>query len=172
MALKGGEPDEERAFHNYPSKALDELDGCIDGAARSNEVVNDQDALAFFNRICMDFYLVRPILKGIFLADSLRGKLSGLSDGNKTNPQLIGKDSAKDKSTAFNPCDHVNFHRFIAVVEGIDRFLKRRAVLKKGSYIAEHNPFNRPMGKCPDFAFEIHRFTFPCFGDCIFCTQR
>jgi hypothetical protein len=51
----------------------------------------------------------RTIFERIFAADRFGGKLSGLTDRDKTCSKKVGDDTAQNKATGFDPCDELGW---------------------------------------------------------------
>src|SRR5262245_50715285 len=79
--LEEVELDEERQADDLALQPLDELDRALDGAARREEVVDDEDLLPGRDGVAVDLERVRAVLEGVLDGDRLGRQLAELADG-------------------------------------------------------------------------------------------
>src|SRR3569833_2666809 len=94
--------DDERRTRHETARAADELCRGLRGAARGDQIVDDQDALAWLYRIFVDLDDVDAILQCILLTDRLPGQLALLADWNEPAAQTVGDGAANDETARLN----------------------------------------------------------------------
>ena len=106
-------------FAYFTARSTDQINGRTGGAAGGDQVIYQQNALTRFDRIGVDFHGVGAIFQIIFLADGFPRQFTFFTHGHKTNTQLVGDCTAKDKATGFDPGDLVDpdasmgLHQFV-----------------------------------------------------------
>ncbi len=96
--LKEVEFDHKCQSRNLRAQSAGQVRGCDRRSAGRQQVVHDQNALAFFDGIFVDFQRVAAIFE--FIPDLYRfgRQLSQLADRNESRIQPVGQRRSKDKS--------------------------------------------------------------------------
>ena len=120
----------------------------LGGAAGGKQIIHDNDALSFFNRIFMDFESVRSVFEGVIEFGCRGGKLARLAYGNKSSIQTIRKSGAEDESARFHPQNQINVFVEIVLGERVNQrsqatlvFQKRSDVIKEDASLGEIRNF-------------------------------
>src|SRR5436309_11903866 len=94
------------------AEAFDEVDDGACGAAGGEEVVDDEDAMAFADCVAVHFERVLTVFEVVRNGDLFGGQLVWFADGHEARVEFDGERRGEDKSARFDADDGVDL--FIA----------------------------------------------------------
>src|SRR5699024_3695952 len=104
-AVEGEELGEDGDAGDLAAEALDEADGGFDGAAGGEEVVDDEDTLAWMDGIPVNLEGVGAVFERVFLHPGLRRELAGFANRYDAGIEEIGDGRAEDEAPALDDDD-------------------------------------------------------------------
>ena len=105
-----------------PPRCFDQIAAGLHGAAGGEDVVDDQDALAFDDGVGVHFQGVFAVFEIVGHCDFFVGELAGLADEDEAGAEAAGDGGAEDEAAAFGADDEVD----ILAAEGIGQQFDRR----------------------------------------------
>ena len=123
-AFEEVEFDCEGEAGDFSAELLDELYGGFHGAAGSEEIVYEDDALAGLDGVEMDFKGVGAVLKIVGNAGDGSGELAGLAYGNEAGVEAVSEGGAEDEAAGFDAEDEVDFAGNVVSRERINELRK------------------------------------------------
>ena len=132
--------DDEGGTHNVATHGFDQLQAGERGAASGEQVVHQQDSLAFENGVGVNLDPVGAVFELVVGADGLKRQFPLLADRNEACVQVKRHRTCKDKPARLDTRHLVDTH----VTERFDQALHGDAeshrVLQQRGDVAEHDP--------------------------------
>jgi hypothetical protein len=160
-AAKLRQIDDERRTDDVALQVPDQLRRRDRRSPRRYKIIDNQDALAFLHRICVDFDSVGAILERILLPDRLPRQLALFADRHEPAAQSVGDSTAKNKSARFDPRHSVDRQRPERLRQLRDRRLEALRVAEQRGDIPEHDPGLRVIRDRPDQVLQVAQQTPP-----------
>src|SRR5581483_1854680 len=139
-AAELGQVDDERGADDVAAGALDELGRRLGRPAGSDQVVDDEDALARPDGVIVHLDDVDAVLQRVFLADGLPGQLAFLAQGHEAASQPIGDGAAQDEPARLDAGNGLNPGAGPGGRHLLDGGLEALRVAHERGYVAEHDP--------------------------------
>src|SRR6266540_4264339 len=139
-AFESGELDEERDRDDLALELLHELDRPRDSAAGGEQIIDDQDFRARFDRVLVHLERRRTVLEVVFDADHVGWELPKLAHRHEPDAEVVGDGGAEDEAPRLHADDDVDVARADALHEPVDSGLERIAVLEERRDVLEEDP--------------------------------
>ena len=119
-AFEAGEFDEDGDADEFAAEVFDEFDAGFHGSAGGEDVVDEEDALAFDDGVGMDFEGVGAIFEVVSFGDSFVGELAGFADETEARGEAAGDGGAEDEAAAFGADDHADIFAAVGIGHEFD----------------------------------------------------
>lgn len=161
--IKTGDFENEQIAYHLALELGGEISSRFGRTSSGNDVVHNQDPLAFLDGILLHFEIIFAVLLDVLRRDTGSGKLSLLSDGSKTKPESQGKTRAKEKATGI---ESNNYIRLVAGKGLCNLHLKGGQESSMGVRVGEQghdinkvNAGDREVGKLAKIVAQAHLST-------------
>src|SRR5581483_11038658 len=154
-ALETNEFDQERQPLHVAPELFDEVRRRAGGAARRKEIVDDEYALPFGNRIVVHLERIGPVLERVAGLHRFRRQLARLADGRKTRVDAIRDRGAENEAAAFDADDDVDALIDVGQREAVDRGAEADLVLQQRRDVVKQDAGLRKVRYVADFALQL-----------------
>src|SRR6185503_854453 len=147
--------DEEGEGVHFPTEAGHQLGGRARGAARGQQVVDDQHPLPLLHRIVVNLERIGAVLEGIGRGDALRRQLARLAHGREPRADAIGDGGAEDEPAALDADDEIDPLVPEREREAVDGGAEAGRVLHQRGDVVEEDAGLGEIGDVANLAFQI-----------------
>jgi len=134
---------------------LDELSNGGGSTAGRQDVVHDQDRLAWLNAIGVHFERIGAILQGVLDGMNGVGKLFGFAHGDEASPKGQRHGRGEKVAARLNSNDDVDRVAGVLLLERLDGVPETGFVLEKGGDVVEIDAGFGPVFDLPDERFQV-----------------
>src|SRR5437588_1531679 len=127
------ELDEKRDGDDLAADLLDERGGRRSGAARGEQVVDDEHAFARLDRVRLDLEHALAVLQPVPDRHGLAGQLAQLAHRDKAGTEKIGDRAAEDEAAGLDTGDLVDLLVTVRLDQTIDGCVEGCAVAEQRS---------------------------------------
>ncbi|MFT6180955.1 MAG: hypothetical protein ACJAQT_001925 [Akkermansiaceae bacterium] len=145
-ALEVGEFDEKGHANDIGIEGFEQLDGGGSGASGGEEIVHEEDFLARFYGVGVDFDDVFAVFETISHLVSGPRELSFFTNGNEARVEVLSDSSGKDETAGIDPDDFVDLGVTGGGGEECDGGLKERGIPEDGRDVFEKDSRFREIG--------------------------
>src|SRR5262245_42219112 len=138
-AAEIGQVDDEAAADHLAAGLLDQVERGDGGAARRDQIVDEQDLLARRDGVGVDLDAVRAVLERVVLAERVPGELAALAHGHEAGLELVRDRAAEDESARLDAGHLVDAGAAEGPEETVDRAAQRLRIEQQGGDVAEHH---------------------------------
>src|SRR5437773_12327824 len=154
-AVEEGELDQERHADDVAPELLDQPERRGHRAARGEQVVDGEHALARPDRVLVDGERVASVLELVLDLDGLAWELAELPHGDEACAELVGERPAEDEPTRLDGDHDVHALLLITARQQVDHVAERRTILQEGGDVLEENPLGREVLDVADLRPEV-----------------
>src|SRR5215211_3722986 len=154
-AVQVGKLYEEGDAGDGAAGVLDELAHGESGAPGGEQIVGDEDADAFGDRVGVGFEGVGPVLELVGGGDSLAGELVGFTGEDEALAGAVGEGGTEDEAAGLGGEDAVVVDRVGGVGESVYGGVESFTVLYEGGYVLERDAGGREIRDGTDVALEF-----------------
>ncbi len=155
-AFEVGEFYKESVAFDRGAKAFEQPPRRTGGTARSKQVVDDEDAVAVADGVCVDFQRICPVFERVLFLELFARQLAGLAHGNKTGADGVSKRRTKHVAPCFYSDDVIDIFVLILLDKQVYRRTKAGFVGQERGNVSKENPGNRKVRDGPDQRLYIH----------------
>ena len=153
--FSASELDEKRERMHLPAQTPDEI-GCRPrGAARRQQIVDDQHPLPFPHRIVVDLERIRAVLEIVGLAHRPGRQLARLANRREPGVNPIGDRRPEDEPAALDADDEIDPLADERRGEAVDRRAEADRVLQQRRDVVEEDAGLGKIGDAADLALEM-----------------
>src|SRR6266478_4788247 len=154
-AVEEGELDGEGCAFDDAAELLDEFYSGGGGASGGEQIVADDDALAGFHGVFMNFEGVRAVLQRVGNAGGLGGELLWLANGNKAGAEPIGQSGGENEAARLDSRNDINRVTLVVFAEAVDEEMESLFVFQKRGQVVKENPRLRVIGHFADQLLQV-----------------
>lgn len=154
-ALQEIEFHDEAEAGDGAAHAGDELGNSGGGSTGREDVVDDENTLALFDGIFMNFKGIGTVLESVLDAFDRGGELLRLAHRNEAGPDSVGESGSEEKSACFDTDDLIDIGSGIAGFQGVEDTAKSLRILEEGGDVVEIDPGLGEVEDLADHGFEL-----------------
>ncbi len=122
------------------ARAPHELRRRLRRAARCDQVVDDQDALALADRVLVHLDHVDTVFQRVLLADGLPRQLAFLADRHEAAPEPVGDGPAQDEPARLDADHRIDGLRAEGLRHLCNSRLEALCIAQERGHVPEHDP--------------------------------
>ena len=154
-AVEEGEFDGEGAAFDGAAELLDEFGGGGSGAAGGEQVVANDDALAGFDGVFVDFEGVGAVFQSIGDAGGFGGEFFRFANGYETGVETIGQSGSEDEAAGFDASYNIDGVTGVVIAKPVDQRVETLLVLQQGGQVVKKNARFRVVRHFADQLLQI-----------------
>jgi hypothetical protein len=131
--------NDETGGENLRAELAQQLDCTLGGAPRGDEIIDQNDPIATFDRILMHFDLVESVFERVGHGNAFVRELALFTDRDKACRNLMRDSAAQDEPARLNPCDLVDLRARPRLHQFVHGAPERPRVPKERGYVPEHD---------------------------------
>src|SRR5579875_3701375 len=124
---------------DFAAQLLDELHSGLHRAAGGEEVVDDDDALAAFYGIGVNFQRVRAVFEVVLNFGRGGGELLRLAHGDEAGVQAVSQRRAEDEAAGLDAENEIDVFADVVLGEGVDELREAVLVLEQRGDVVEQD---------------------------------
>src|SRR6516225_2827073 len=132
--------DDETGGQNLGADLLEKLHRRLRRAAGGDEIVDQNHALAFDQRVFVHFHFIDAVFERIADADALKGQFAFLADRYKATRYLVRNCTAENKTTRLDARHFIDLAAGPRLHQFVHRAAKRPRIAQERGDIPEHDP--------------------------------
>src|SRR6516162_1070559 len=132
--------DDETSSQNLGTDLLQKLHRRLRRAAGGDEIVDQNDSLAFDQRVLVHFYFIEAVFKRIADADPFERQLAFLADRHKAARHLMRDRTAENKAARLDARHFIDLAAGPRLHQFVHRAAKRPRIAQQRGDISEHDP--------------------------------
>src|SRR6267142_1803824 len=154
-AVEEGKLDGEGCAFDDAAELLDELHSSGGGASSGKQIVADDDALAGFHGVFVNFERVRAVLQRVGNAGGLGGELLWLANGNEAGAEPVGQGGGENEAARLDSRDDINRVALVVLAETVDEEMESLLVFQKRGQVVKENPRLGVIGHFADQLLQV-----------------
>ena len=124
----------------------DELASSLGGAAGSDEVIDDHDALAGLEGVGVDVELTLTVLEAVFDGHALAGQLPGLANRHQRQVEAVGQRRAEEEAPRLDGDDRIDIKALDVALQLTEGLVDRGGFWSRGVMSRKRMPGNGKSG--------------------------